>query len=373
VTGGSAYGQEPIERWLASQHHELHEYLGQFLDVDAGLREASTHAKHTSLLRNFSSRLDTDAGLAAILPPPTSQLAAPLGQESGRLDIASVIAAADPALRLTVRRHPIVLAVITSDFLARTLEIADEPLSRDDRSIARTLAQDLAKALASALDTDRAVVDHAFDLPLGLALAFARSLSRDLVEGYSHTFAPVRDRALALARDLSRTRSLVRDLNHARALYLDLDLDVTNARDHACRLARELDYPGLDIFRTPSIFDGDSNLISRRAGDLARVRNLAHHLTLKMGGVLGLQHVDGLVEAVLDDVLDDFTHSSLANTDLTSVDLTGVRWSVSGTRWPPGTDIEVLRARSRETAPGTGIYVIERPGGMDKPVTSSLV
>jgi hypothetical protein len=70
--------------------------------------------------------------------------------------------------------------------------------------------------------------------------------------------------------------------------------------------------------------------------------------------------LEGLAAALLDGALDDFTHADITHADLAGIDLTGVRWSASGTEWPPGTNVNALRARSREVAPG--IYVIERPG-----------
>jgi hypothetical protein len=47
-------------------------------------------------------------------------------------------------------------------------------------------------------------------------------------------------------------------------------------------------------------------------------------------------------------------------------DLTGVRWSDRGTTWSPETDVDALRARSREIDRGTGIYVIASPGDIDE-------
>lgn len=64
--------------------------------------------------------------------------------------------------------------------------------------------------------------------------------------------------------------------------------------------------------------------------------------------------------------LDDFSHADLSEIDLTTVDLVGIRWSERNTRWPPGTDIERLRSASEETEPGSGVFVITRPGGTDR-------
>ena len=69
----------------------------------------------------------------------------------------------------------------------------------------------------------------------------------------------------------------------------------------------------------------------------------------------------GLAEALLDGALDDFTSADLTHTSLADADLTGVRWSLSGTIWPPGTDVKALLARSEEVEPG-GVLVITRRG-----------
>jgi hypothetical protein len=50
-------------------------------------------------------------------------------------------------------------------------------------------------------------------------------------------------------------------------------------------------------------------------------------------------------------------HASLADADLT-----GVRWSLSGTSWPPGTNVKALLARSEEVRPGSGVLVFTRRG-----------
>ncbi|MBO0820662.1 MAG: hypothetical protein J2P26_07405, partial [Nocardiopsaceae bacterium] len=117
---------------------------------------------------------------------------------------------------------------------------------------------------------------------------------------------------------------------HARAAARDL------AHAHALNLARDLTF----------------------ASDLKVARDAA----LAAGRALGIQQVDGLAAALLDGVLDDFTDADLTAANLAETDLAGVRWSVSGTRWPSGTDVDALRARSREIAPDTGVFVVEAPG-----------
>jgi hypothetical protein len=64
-------------------------------------------------------------------------------------------------------------------------------------------------------------------------------------------------------------------------------------------------------------------------------------------------------------VLDDFTSADLTCAGLADADLTGVRWSLTGTAWPPGTDIRALLARS-VAQPG-GVLVFTRRGMMWQP------
>ncbi|MDO0914146.1 hypothetical protein QQM39_25930 [Streptomyces sp. DT2A-34] len=56
-------------------------------------------------------------------------------------------------------------------------------------------------------------------------------------------------------------------------------------------------------------------------------------------------------------LLDDFTHDDLRDTDLRGIDFSGVHWS-QRTQWPPVVDVEALKARSDETPPGSGTWII---------------
>ena len=77
-----------------------------------------------------------------------------------------------------------------------------------------------------------------------------------------------------------------------------------------------------------------------------------------MSESLGIEHLDGLTDALLNGALDDFSQADLSRADLDHIDLMGIHWSVSGTRWPPSLDVEALIQQSEETEPGSGIYVI---------------
>lgn len=69
---------------------------------------------------------------------------------------------------------------------------------------------------------------------------------------------------------------------------------------------------------------------------------------------------EDLLNAVQAGLLDDFTQADLRHADLTHIVLTGIRWSLGGTQWPPVVNREELLARSTETSPGSGIYVVTR-------------
>ena len=336
--------QESVERWLVGRHRDLCDHLSQFLDPDIGLHEATAlHSGHTSMLSGLESHLDAEAGLAAILPPPT--VVAPQAPP----DAVAAIAAADPATRMALHRHPIILAVILSDLTIRALMIATGPSGIRDRAFVLAVAHDLnlvrdlnlAPNLADDLNLahDRA---HALDLNLALDLdraldrARAYALARALALNLAHALARIRDldRDLGLIRDRDLGRFCDRDLKRIRALALDLDRALD--RDRAPHLALALD----------------------RALDVARLT------ALMVGRPLGIGPVEGLAAALLAGALDDFTRADLAHTDLSGLDLTGMRWSDWGTTWPPGTDLDTLRAQSREI--GGGVYVITGSDGMDK-------
>jgi hypothetical protein len=80
--------------------------------------------------------------------------------------------------------------------------------------------------------------------------------------------------------------------------------------------------------------------------------------------MLGVEGTPSLAAAILSGALDDFVHADLSQIDLSSVDLRGMRWSLSGTRWPSDISLEELLVMSKETEPE--IYIITDPGGMDR-------
>lgn len=100
-----------------------------------------------------------------------------------------------------------------------------------------------------------------------------------------------------------------------------------------------------------------------RALDLACKRSRALDRVCVQGAAdrLGILPAEGLAEALLDGAMDDFTNADLTSANLADTDVTGVRWSLSGTTWPSGANVKKLLARSEQAGPG-GVLVITRRG-----------
>ena len=377
MTDMTPHGRESLEHWLADRHRDFRDGLSQFLDPDAGLREATTlHAGHVGLLRALDSRVDTGrpgSHPASTGSHPASTGSGPVQSERARRDHSH--RSRRPAARIALRRHPAIMAVILSDLTIRALTIAIEiPVNRA-RERAVAVALDRASALGRDLDLagDRARAlefdlrsrgrDHDHDVALGLAQHI------DFARGYTSHIAEALASARGLHHPLDRARGL--SLGRARESSFSLAGSLTYTLSKAVDLARD---PGLgiDIDRN-TVLDvwagwGSGPEIPRSELTMAlnSTRDLARQAALAVGRALGIGQPEGLAATLLDGALDDFTHADLAHTDLSGHDLTGVRWSDWGTTWPPGTDVDALRARSREEGTGTGVFVITSQGGIDE-------
>lgn len=282
-----------------------------------------------------------------------------------------------------IRRHPVVPAAILSDFVVQAIEIA-AAINRGrhgnlDTPLIRTLARDLGGDLARA--REYALARH---LKLGV------TVTRGSVPVLTLDLARERYLDLALIRSFIAAVHLARELGHAidGTLARHLDLRLSFSRDHDLELAREL-ADGLDsgLDRVHSLADALVHVLGRtreqifninqareqafnidrsisRTLDpvLERSRALDRVCAQGVAGRLGISPTEGLAEALLDGALDDFTSADLTHTSLADADLTGVRWSLSGTSWPPGTDVKMLLARSKEVEPGGGVLVVTRRG-----------
>jgi hypothetical protein len=336
----------PADR-LGQEYKILREELQRFLDIGSGLGAVGAHVGYRDLVCGLGGMLNVEQGLAAILPQKAVSRPESGSSPGGKdHDEMGAVRAAAPEARLAVRNHPIVVAVVFGDLLARALDLAygldrdvQDTLARDldrslDRDIQRALARDLDRSLGVVLDRDR-----------------LRSLATDLRNdlGQARKLAHTNDLGLEDARNRNahRAAQLAQHLASALAQVLESDRWHDSARRYRmdCYYAREM-------ARARSIVP---------ARDRVRFRSTARRLAKTAFSLLGLQNDNGLAAALLDGALDDFTQADLTSVNLAGIGLIGVRWSETGTRWPPDLDIDELRMISRETPPGSGIYTVTRP------------
>jgi hypothetical protein len=278
---------------------------------------------------------------------------------------AAALGTADVAPRLRGRRHPVLRAAVLSGFVVRAAELAAEidggRQGNPDRPLIRALALDLSRGL-----------DRARTCAPGRQLGLDTIIGPGSVPVFTLGQAGERSPAPALTRDYTTALRLARGLAGAigeRILAPGLDLRLSLSRDDDLELARELaEGLGADLTRVIGLAAGlPASLRTRerisRALDLACKRSRALDRVCVQGAAdrLGILPAEGLAEALLDGAMDDFTSADLTYANLAGTDLTGVRWSLSGTTWPPGTNVKKLLARSEQAGPG-GVLVITRRG-----------
>ncbi|MEV2255864.1 hypothetical protein AB0I94_35805 [Streptomyces sp. NPDC050147] len=328
--------------------HALEQALDGLLDVEAGLSEILLSSRHDSTVDSLQAVLDTEAGLAAILPPDDAGSACPADTAQAAVHHLHDLS---PAQLLALRSHPEVSAA--SHALVRTIrQVRDLAVEFD---LALDLVLDLAHAIVRDLDQDHT---STYDQASARELALARA--RVMIRGLDRPYLPVgvigRYRALERAR--ARAVNITRVLSYDN---FDRDLARLRSRARAHDLTRFL-----DGYR---LADRDRNRGLESVPDGYRVDRDRHRVlasmmidvrTAEVGRAIGLA-LDQVPPALrTNDVaaLNDFTTANLSSTDLTGVDLSGIRWSEHGTRWPPPIDVDALKARSDETRAGSGIWIV---------------
>lgn len=311
------------DEWLSREHGEFHLGLARFLDPDAGLSEVREQAGgHEDVVRGLGLVLDVEGGLASIIHAEDavdSGTTDPGDREwMPDADVAEALRALPAEQRLAARRDPVIAACLSGELLVRALELLDDLVREEKR-----------------LGTGESFPGPYVQRFADLARDYARARRFALAEPPALTLAA----ALNLAAVFART--FEHDLGAAR-----------RPRDDAHALTDTLD---------AAARARDAERV--RAHDLV-ARPLADRLTLEASRRLYLPTTDGLVAALLDGTLDDFTDADLTGVNPNDPGLNGIQWSETGTRWPPGTDIEALRNRSEETSPYSRVYVLgRRPKG----------
>jgi hypothetical protein len=255
------------------------------------------------------------------------------------------VAAIPPVQRLALRTHPATHAIINATRIHQTIAHASAT------ALDLTHALDHARDLAGAPTRDRAraiphvrartlasarLLDHSRDLAHTLTIALLRDLDHPVLTR-DHDLA----RAIAIARDLAH--DLARDDDHNHDSDHDRTLDHDRTRTHARALERAL---GIALERSLDL-------------DRTAARPCAQSLDRASGGPYGLEAVHEQLGSVLaEGALDDVTNADLHQTDLTHTDLTGLRWTLHSTLWPPGIDTAQLLGRSIEETSGSGVYTV---------------
>ncbi|MFF4225833.1 hypothetical protein ACFYZH_23635 [Streptomyces abikoensis] len=304
-----------IDRWLDRHQREPADGLDGVLDVEAGLREVLLQSRHDTAVDALGSVLDAEGGLAAIVPAGRPDCVTCTTPSPGRID---------PVTRLALRAVPRVVAAyeaLNHTYFRTYKLVADLTRVRELLSgPGPVVRDDLVSSLQYVLD-----LTHFFE--------------RDL------------EHALMRVIDSGDARSSGAEQRLERAIGLTDDLvgALDRAIGHANRRA-----------------DHDVNVALLQA-ELSNALNRSYALV----PVLIRLRVDGLRQAIgsaldmepppLDSTavrafLDDFTTSDLRAADLSGLDLGGVRWSESGTRWPATVDVDDLKARSEQE--GGGIWVV---------------
>ncbi|MFE2693744.1 hypothetical protein [Streptomyces mirabilis] len=340
---------QAVNHWLDQNQRTLDGVLDASLDIEAGLREILLHSRHNTAVDGLNTILDTEAGLAAILPTaPQRRPDTPSDSHDavdGHLDTEEFLRSMSPAGRIALRNHIIVKA-------------ASRPLA-GDIDLARKLTRAPARGGSSSGPASQArirALAHADVLACDLARTLHRTLTpskRYLSRRLAHTLAlnldprltrnldRVPDRQLAheLASDIADTLAAAPDRQPSPELELALDIA------HTLKLAHSLD-------RSPSPDRRDARhladvVVAARTKEVCRAIGRALQ---RKPPTLGRDSARAF--------LDDFTTADLSSADLTSIDLRGVRWSQNTTRWPATVDVEALKARSKEAPSGSGIWIV---------------
>lgn len=290
------------------------------------------------------------------------------------MDADPAIRAAQARARMGVRRHPVVRAVILSGLAVQAVEIAAEINRGHCQDLDRALIRTLADGLGHDLEHARRYA-LARNLQLGPAVALGRVPALMAGQAREHDPAASLTRSFVAAADLARGLCVVID----EILTYSFDLRIALTRDHDLEPVRELaDGVGSCLTRARALcLDLDDRAareqVMRTGRAIGRAVDQALEHARAMDRIcgqaladrLGIAVAQGLAAAVADGALDDFTSADLTSAGLADADLTGVRWSLTGTTWPQGTDIKALLARS-QTQPD-GVLEFSRRGMMWQP------
>ncbi|WP_331767828.1 hypothetical protein [Embleya sp. NBC_00896] len=333
--------------------------LEQALDVEAGLREILLHSRHATLVENLADVLDVESGLAAIVPQeysvrtqswPDPVSSDPIRsardtREDQRALLERFVWSVEPRQRLALRGRTQVTATLR------------------DYELAFRIAKELEHAHRHAAGLVDYLADAARLDPRGEHVR-ARAREHHTLRGISrvhHNVLNFASHVLARAWTPDEVRKYATRLTDS----------VGDALDCSERLLDPKAWPQ-PLIPTEMWSQADStNLMHALIAAMECAGHLAQRFLSETRHEIGLvlgRFPLGLNGPSLRALLHDFTTSDLRGVTLTEVDLAGVRWSGTGTRWPETIDIEDLKDRSQESPKESGIYVV-RP--LTAPATES--
>ncbi|MGV9567993.1 hypothetical protein [Streptomyces sp. NPDC003480] len=355
---------DSLANWLSQTGAEL----DRLLDVEGGLREILLHSDHEERVDDLDTILDEQAGLADILGPastPNEELLLPSGPclnppaagitgpqsltptERMRLRSTPAIAKAVECLDLVefignaLARKNSRLATSTSGL--QLLDVVASAITKISDLLAlqegRLFIEDLRQAtaiLATMTPSSGAYSDEA-NHPAFHQAALSAVISvlnlMDSIIRQTLLGSPIRIGVLEFRRTADAGQVL-NSVRHARNLLMH------------CSTGGSL---------PQSVSPHEHNLVKRRAWELEQscLDTLQFTFEQRVG-----RSLPRLSTATLRLVLDDFTTADLSDADFQGVDMTGMRWSEHGTRWPATVDKSELRKISMEDPEGSGIYVI---------------
>ncbi|GHD96061.1 hypothetical protein [Streptomyces naganishii] len=343
--GEPEFHDRTADRLLSQYGGDLAARLDDALDVEAGLREALLQVRHDAAVDRLGWVLDVEAGLRAVLPPlpPSSHTSTRSARRGDDNRFAWPVGASD---RLSLRTNPHVATAYRA--LTRDIVVDGEYLTGDDArdldlDLVRALAHDLDHAFTLGVDAER---DRGGDFRRGLERVRSLNLALrlDLERGTGRNHNGNRDHPHAIARDLDRVRAMIRVLDRIRARSRRQGASLGLLLDRAHSRARDLE---LALGRAGSDRVLTSTIVNIRVHEVARAIGMVLD---RVAPALDLDSVHAFIN--------DFTTADLRAVDLDGLDLAGVRWSETGTRWPAAVDVEELKSRSEETPPCSGIWVV---------------
>jgi hypothetical protein len=376
-----------LDEWLARQDELLADAMTSWIDTEAGLREILLQSRHDASVEALDVLVDTDAGLAAILA--AARQAGHYDRDDGDIRLPSTVP--DHLLvtafdRLTARSLPSVARLLS--VLRRAHELACQPtpdlrqvVDLDLLLIGEAIealndaylsgvepgetrldeTKDKVTSAAGCVDCASALL-HGFRVVWGMAADYepflVSSTTQDRAQVLLDELVAVRERAQAL----DQARQMQRTLDHEAGLEAVRALDTLLVQALAAGTQKGVTYVLVGVQTLSDLVEGTRLTLSAPADDQDLAQTMAQVLTAEIIRVISLTvsscpTLDGGDSQEVIAFFDDFTAADLSSADLSGVDLEEVRWSLTGTRWPSGTDIEHLQRQSREVE--DGVLVIE--------------